>query len=219
MERQTASGAGPFSRSGGSGSDGKVRSTQPPLPAPAPAPPLHWQLQAGGVIAAEKSVRRISGVVHAAISSPPLHLKPDSEHLPLMIGGAAHGALIVCSSSLSASDGGTEEEVRRGPQIVAARRWGGRGVEFRLLGPVQARSGGRLVELGPPQHRLVLAVLALEVNRLVPAERLVELVWPVSQPRTANHGLQVCVSRLRRALARVEPPEDNTVELARDGSG
>ena len=72
-------------------------------------------------------------------------------------------------------------------------------MEFRLLGPVTAVDGGRDVPLGPPQQRLILAVLALEVNHLVPVEQLVTLVWP-DPPRTAAHAVQVCVSRLRAVL-------------------
>ncbi|HEV2373204.1 MAG TPA: BTAD domain-containing putative transcriptional regulator [Streptosporangiaceae bacterium] len=78
-------------------------------------------------------------------------------------------------------------------------------MELRLLGPVEAHVAGRRVLLGPPQQRMVLAVLALEANRLVPIERLVDLVWPQTPPYRAKHGLQVCVSRLRRAFAEAGP--------------
>jgi DNA-binding SARP family transcriptional activator/Tfp pilus assembly protein PilF len=89
-------------------------------------------------------------------------------------------------------------------------------VEFRLLGPVEAWSQGQRIELGPRQQRLLLAILALEVNRLVPVDRLVELIWPVRPPRTARHAVQVMVSGLRAVLARAG--EDTAVELAGDGS-
>jgi DNA-binding SARP family transcriptional activator len=72
-------------------------------------------------------------------------------------------------------------------------------MEFRLLGPVTVVDGGRDVPLGPPQQRLILAVLALEVNHLVPVEQLITLLWP-DPPRTATHAVQVCVSRLRSVL-------------------
>jgi DNA-binding SARP family transcriptional activator len=74
-------------------------------------------------------------------------------------------------------------------------------MEIRLLGPVLARIGDRTVDLGPRQRRLVLAVLALEVNRLVPVDRLVELVWPVRPPRTASHAVRVSVSSIRALLS------------------
>jgi DNA-binding SARP family transcriptional activator len=76
-------------------------------------------------------------------------------------------------------------------------------MEFRLLGPVTAVEAGREVPLGPPQQRFVLAALALEINRLVPVERLVGLLWQ-DPPRTAAHAVQVCVSRLRSVLGDVE---------------
>ncbi|WP_052395789.1 BTAD domain-containing putative transcriptional regulator [Kutzneria sp. 744] len=74
-------------------------------------------------------------------------------------------------------------------------------MELRLLGPVQARIGATVVDLGPRQRRLVLAVLAMEVNRLVSVDRLVELVWPVRPPRTASHAVRVSVSSIRSLLS------------------
>jgi DNA-binding SARP family transcriptional activator/tetratricopeptide (TPR) repeat protein len=94
-------------------------------------------------------------------------------------------------------------------------------VEMRLLGPVEAYAAGRPVSLGPRKQRLVLAVLALEVNQLVPLDRLVELMWPQSPPRTAVHAVQVCVSRLRAALtnALTEDPSGRPGEAELVGYG
>src|SRR6185369_11351249 len=44
-------------------------------------------------------------------------------------------------------------------------------------------------------------VLALDVDRIVPVERMVELAWPVDAPRTAAHAVRVSVSGLRSILA------------------
>jgi DNA-binding winged helix-turn-helix (wHTH) protein len=74
-------------------------------------------------------------------------------------------------------------------------------VEFRLLGAVEAAIGEKGIRLGPPRHKFVLAVLAMEANRTVPIDRLVELSWPDSPPRTASHAIQVAVSRIRSTLA------------------
>jgi DNA-binding SARP family transcriptional activator len=76
-------------------------------------------------------------------------------------------------------------------------------LKLRLLGPVEAWAGERRIALGPTKQRLVLALLALEVNRPVEVHRLVDLVWPVAAPRTAAHAIQVCVSALRSAFADV----------------
>jgi DNA-binding NarL/FixJ family response regulator/DNA-binding SARP family transcriptional activator len=85
-------------------------------------------------------------------------------------------------------------------------------VRFQLLGPVTAEHDGRSITLGPRQQRFIFAVLALEVNRLVPLERLVELTWP-DPPRTAGHAVQVCVSRLRALLAAA--PDDGGTQPVR----
>jgi ABC-2 type transport system ATP-binding protein len=74
-------------------------------------------------------------------------------------------------------------------------------MQIRLLGPVEAWSDGARLDLGPRQQRFILAVLALEVDRLVSVDRLVDLTWPAAPPRTARHAIQVSVSRLRAALA------------------
>ncbi|MDI2132954.1 AfsR/SARP family transcriptional regulator [Yinghuangia seranimata] len=73
-------------------------------------------------------------------------------------------------------------------------------MEIRLLGGVEACVGGTKVELGPPGQRFVLAVLALEANRVVPLQRLVELRWPDEAPPTAVHAIRAAVSRLRAIL-------------------
>jgi DNA-binding SARP family transcriptional activator len=48
-------------------------------------------------------------------------------------------------------------------------------MEFRLLGPVAIHVDGRAVNAGLRQQRFVLAMLALQVNRLVSTERLMDL--------------------------------------------
>ncbi|HET9168099.1 MAG TPA: AfsR/SARP family transcriptional regulator [Actinospica sp.] len=74
-------------------------------------------------------------------------------------------------------------------------------MEIRLLGAMEVRVRGRSLALGPRQQRLVLAILAREANRLVSVDRLVELVWPASPPRSAVHAIQVNVSGVRQVLA------------------
>ena len=73
--------------------------------------------------------------------------------------------------------------------------------ELRFLGPVQAVRAGRDVPLGGPRQRAVLALLALDAGRVVPAGRLVEEVWRGRPPPGAAKTLRSYVSRLRSALA------------------
>jgi len=72
-------------------------------------------------------------------------------------------------------------------------------MEFRLLGPVEVRAGGRVVAVGPPQQRLLLAALAVDAGRPVPVQTLVDRMWEEA-PAGARRTLYVLVSRLRGAL-------------------
>ncbi|RQX07764.1 transcriptional regulator [Micromonospora inaquosa] len=73
-------------------------------------------------------------------------------------------------------------------------------MKFRILGTVEAWAGRERVNLGSRKQRLVLAVLLLEPNRLVPLDRLVDLVWGEEVPASARASIQTLVSRLRAAL-------------------
>jgi predicted ATPase/DNA-binding SARP family transcriptional activator len=73
-------------------------------------------------------------------------------------------------------------------------------VEFGILGPVQAVRDGRVLELGGPRRRAVLALLLVAGGRVVPAERLAEELWAGSPPPGAAGTLRAHVSRLRKLL-------------------
>jgi DNA-binding SARP family transcriptional activator len=75
-------------------------------------------------------------------------------------------------------------------------------MELLLLGPVQARIAGRLVNLGIRKQRLVVAVLALEANRPVSVTRLIQLAWPDRPPGTARGMVHTYISGLRAVFAR-----------------
>uniref|UniRef100_UPI0031D763CE AfsR/SARP family transcriptional regulator n=1 Tax=Saccharothrix mutabilis TaxID=33921 RepID=UPI0031D763CE len=70
-----------------------------------------------------------------------------------------------------------------------------------LLGEVAVRIDGRSVDLGPAKQRCVLAALAVDAPRLVPADRLVARVWGADAPRRGRKTLYSYLSRLRRALS------------------
>jgi DNA-binding SARP family transcriptional activator len=73
-------------------------------------------------------------------------------------------------------------------------------LEFRLLGPFEVVEDGRSVPLGGSKQRALLAILAIHANELVPADRLIEQLWPDDPPESAANTLQGYVSRLRKAL-------------------
>ncbi|WP_407775527.1 BTAD domain-containing putative transcriptional regulator [Actinophytocola sp.] len=70
-----------------------------------------------------------------------------------------------------------------------------------MLGEVTAQFDQRLVDLGTPRQRCVLAALAVDAGRLVPADRLVGRVWGADPPRRGRATLQTYVSRLRGTFA------------------
>jgi DNA-binding SARP family transcriptional activator len=73
-------------------------------------------------------------------------------------------------------------------------------LRFRLLGPLEVRSGGRALRLASTKQRSILCLLLLHANEIVPTEHLIDALWGDRPPATANHTIQVHVSELRRTL-------------------
>jgi DNA-binding SARP family transcriptional activator len=73
-------------------------------------------------------------------------------------------------------------------------------LEFRILGPLEVSDEMGPIALGGQRQRALLAVLIVEAGRVVPTERLVDLLWGEDAPKTATTSLQNSISRLRRAL-------------------
>jgi DNA-binding SARP family transcriptional activator len=73
-------------------------------------------------------------------------------------------------------------------------------IVLRVLGPVAVRAQDGW-QGGPPQQRLILAVLALQAGQVVPAHELIDAVWEERPPRSARASLQALVTRLRQLVA------------------
>jgi predicted ATPase/DNA-binding SARP family transcriptional activator len=71
---------------------------------------------------------------------------------------------------------------------------------YGLLGPVEVLVDGRAVPLPGARQRLVLTMLLVDVNRVVPAGRLIDELWEAALPADPRGALRTQVSRLRRAL-------------------
>ena len=70
-----------------------------------------------------------------------------------------------------------------------------------LLGELEVRGDDdRPVVVTGAKQRALLAVLALQAGRAVPAEQLVDALWGDDPPPAVRNGLQGLVSKLRRAL-------------------
>ena len=72
---------------------------------------------------------------------------------------------------------------------------------FRVFGPLGVDSEDGPVDLGPPKQRAVLVILLLHADEIVPTDRIIDLVWGESPPRTAEHSVQIYISDLRKALS------------------
>jgi DNA-binding SARP family transcriptional activator/tetratricopeptide (TPR) repeat protein len=87
-------------------------------------------------------------------------------------------------------------------------------MEFHLLGPVEIRAEGQVLDAGHGRQRAVLAVLLLELGHVVPAEVLIDRVWDHEPPTSARNVLSGHVTRLKAALA-----ADPGVSLSRRAGG
>jgi DNA-binding SARP family transcriptional activator len=89
-------------------------------------------------------------------------------------------------------------------------------MEFRVLGPVEIRDADRLIGSGHARQRAVLAVLLLELGRVVPPELLIDRIWGDDPPSTVRNVLYGYVARLRAALNSAAEP---TATLIRQAGG
>lgn len=74
------------------------------------------------------------------------------------------------------------------------------GMAFRVLGPVEIWNEDRCFPVGTIKEQGVLAILLLDVGRVVPVQRLAERLWDEQMPDSARETIQAYVSRLRRRL-------------------
>ena len=84
-------------------------------------------------------------------------------------------------------------------------------IEICLLGPLEAVVDGAPVELGPPQQRTLLALLALHAGTAVRLRTIEDALWEEGQPPSATKVVQTYVSRLRKLLGA------DTIQFASSG--
>ena len=86
-------------------------------------------------------------------------------------------------------------------KTAVPRASGVAGWDFRILGPLEVLHDGVPVPLAGQKQRALLALLLLNVNDVVPAERLIERAVGGATPRVPPPtSLQNFVSRLRKVL-------------------
>ncbi|NJP43338.1 BTAD domain-containing putative transcriptional regulator [Actinacidiphila epipremni] len=92
-------------------------------------------------------------------------------------------------------------------------------VEFRVLGPVEAVVGGRMVDLGTPKQRALLALLISRVGQPVTADVMLEELWAGHPPPSARTSLHAYVANLRRVLEPDRPRRTPATVLCTHGQG
>lgn len=97
-----------------------------------------------------------------------------------------------------------------GKRCVRARLWDSGGlialtagayvIEFRVLGSLEVVDGDRLLALGSPRQRALLALLLVHRAEPVSSDRLIEELWGEQAPASAVKIVQGYVSNLRKVL-------------------
>src|SRR6476620_1164444 len=72
-------------------------------------------------------------------------------------------------------------------------------MDFRILGSLEADSGGQLLRLGGPRQRALLGYLLLHANEVVSPDRLLDELW-FATPHGGLAALQTQVSRVRKIV-------------------
>ena len=79
-------------------------------------------------------------------------------------------------------------------------------VEFRVLGPLEVRVAGEAADTGHQRQRSVLAVLLLDLGRVVPTQVLIDRVWAEKPPASVRNLLYGYIARLRTVVAAAADP-------------
>lgn len=72
-------------------------------------------------------------------------------------------------------------------------------LEIRVLGPLEASYGGRVMDVGSSKQRCLLALLALQPNKVVSQEEIIDLLWD-RPPDSCQNLVHTYVSRLRKVI-------------------
>jgi DNA-binding SARP family transcriptional activator len=71
-----------------------------------------------------------------------------------------------------------------------------------VLGSLEIAGPGGVVDVTAPRQRSVLAALLADANRVVTIDHLVDVIWGDAPPSTARSQVHICVSSVRKRLAR-----------------
>jgi DNA-binding SARP family transcriptional activator/tetratricopeptide (TPR) repeat protein len=92
-------------------------------------------------------------------------------------------------------------------------------MQFRLLGPLEIWDGDERIDLDGAKQRALLALLLLNANRTVRRAQVIDWLWELEPPRTAQDLMHQHVSRLRRTLRGCRTAELSSQRLLTQPSG
>ena len=75
-------------------------------------------------------------------------------------------------------------------------------VEFRVLGPLEIRVGGRARPAGSPKLRTVLGLLLAKANLVVTHDELIDELWGAAPPASGAANIRSYVARIRQSQSR-----------------
>ncbi|MFF7026058.1 BTAD domain-containing putative transcriptional regulator [Streptomyces klenkii] len=92
-------------------------------------------------------------------------------------------------------------------------------VEFKVLGPLAAVADGRVLPLGGPKQRTLLAMLLVNANTAVSGERLCDAVWGEAPPASAQANIRSYAAVLRKVLSPAAGPGSGDDRLSQGNGG
>jgi DNA-binding SARP family transcriptional activator len=92
-------------------------------------------------------------------------------------------------------------------------------MRIQVLGPVCVWREGTRLDLGSPQRRAVLALLAVSRGQQLPFFGLADALWGERPPATASNVVQTHIKHLRHLLEPDRPPRARSTVLPRLGDG
>jgi DNA-binding SARP family transcriptional activator/tetratricopeptide (TPR) repeat protein len=90
----------------------------------------------------------------------------------------------------------------------------GSGFEVRVLGPVEVVWDGKVVDIGGPMSRSLVARLLVDRGLVVSVDRLVDSLWAEDDGDSADNNLRSTISRLRKRVRDADAGEELIVTRA-----
>jgi DNA-binding SARP family transcriptional activator/DNA-binding XRE family transcriptional regulator len=150
------------------------------------------------------SVRALRDIEQGRVQQP----------LPVSVRRLAVAVGLDPTEALSTSRRGTTSKRRPDPGRPGAEQ-----LEVGVLGPLRVQRGGRPVMVGSLKQRCLLGLLALQPDRVVGREELIDVLWGEHPPASCRNLVHTYVARLRRVLGPRRAPGATARVIVAAGGG